>query len=99
MTAAALFKTMDIQNLITAITGAVSGMGLMKVIDYFWLNKKDSKQFDQKLRDELWDRIKNLEGRLDEQNRMLLEVMKENAAVKFENERLQNEIQALRATA
>ncbi|MDL5049518.1 hypothetical protein QQ054_26225 [Oscillatoria amoena NRMC-F 0135] len=46
--------------------------------------KKEQKEFDEKVRNELWDRIKNLEGRIDEQNKMIVEVMKENACLKAE---------------
>lgn len=67
------------------ILSAGGGAVLMKVADWLFLGKKEKKDFDQKVRDELWDRIKNLEGRLDEQNRMLMVVMQENAAYKFEN--------------
>lgn len=72
-------------NLIITILGSGSGGALLlKVIEIYFLPKKVQKEFDEKVRDELWDRIKNLEGRIDEQNKMIVEVMKENASLKAE---------------
>ncbi|KAB2916975.1 MAG: hypothetical protein F9K23_07170 [Bacteroidetes bacterium] len=72
-------------NLLITILGSGSGGALLlKVIEIYFLPKKVQKEFDEKVRDELWDRIKNLEGRIDEQNKMIVEVMKENASLKAE---------------
>lgn len=72
-------------NLLITILGSGSGGALLlKAIEIYFLPKKVQKEFDEKVRDELWDRIKNLEGRIDEQNKMIVEVMKENASLKAE---------------
>lgn len=72
-------------NLIITILGSGSGGALLlKIIEIYFLPKKEQKEFDEKVRNELWDRIKNLEGRIDEQNKMIVEVMKENAYLKAE---------------
>lgn len=72
-------------NLIITILGSGSGGALLlKIIEIYFLPKKVQKEFDEKVRNELWDRIKNLEGRIDEQNKMIVEVMKENACLKAE---------------
>ncbi len=72
-------------NLIITILGSGSGGALLlKIIEIYFLPKKEQKEFDEKVRNELWDRIKNLEGRIDEQNKMIVEVMKENACLKAE---------------
>lgn len=74
-------------ELILGIIGTGTGGSILTIIaQRYLMPKKDEKEFDTKLRDELWDRIKNLEGRLDEQNKMILEVMKENATLKFQLE-------------
>lgn len=66
----------------TVLSSGIGGVLLTKIVEAYFIPKKDEKQFDEKVRNELWDRIKNLEGRIDEQNRMLLEIMKENAELK-----------------
>ncbi|MGV3596719.1 MAG: hypothetical protein ACO1PI_02560 [Bacteroidota bacterium] len=72
-------------NLIITILGSGTGGALLlKIIEIYFLPKKVQKEFDEKVRNELWDRIKNLEGRIDEQNKMIVEVMKENACLKAE---------------
>ncbi len=77
---------------ITVIGSGSGGAVLLKLVEIYILPKKEKKEFDEKVRDELWDRVKNLEGRIDEQNKMIIEVMKENAALKAEVEvlRLEN---------
>jgi len=75
---------MTSDTIITILGSGAGGALLIKVIEIFLLPKEKVKEFDQTLRDELWDRIKNLEGRLDEQNKMIVEVIKENASVKQE---------------
>jgi predicted nuclease with TOPRIM domain len=86
---------MNWELLITIIGSGSGGALLLKLTEIYFLPKKEKKEFDEKVRDELWDRIKNLEGRIDEQNKMIVEVMKENAALKaevemrrFENDKL-----------
>lgn len=72
-------------NLFITIIGSGSGGAiLLKFIEIYFLPQRDKKEFDEKVRNELWDRIKNLEGRIDEQNKMILEVMKENVSLKSE---------------
>lgn len=74
-------------EIITTIIGSGSGGAiLLKLVEIYILPKKDKKEFDEKVRDELWNRIKNLEGRIDQQNSMIIEVMKENASLKAELE-------------
>ena len=68
----------------------------MKLIEVYFLPQKDKKEFDEKVRSELWDRIKNLEGRIDEQNKMIIEVMKENASLKSEVRMFKTENEALK---
>lgn len=68
----------------TVIGSGSGGAILFKLIEIRFLPRKEKKEFDIKVRDELWDRIKNLEGRIDEQNKMILEIMKENATLKSE---------------
>lgn len=70
--------------ILTIISSGSGGALLLKVIEIYFLPKKVKKEFDEKVRDELWDRIKNLEGRIDEQNKMIVEIMKENASLKAE---------------
>ncbi len=83
---------MSWELLITVIGSGSGGAIVLKLTETYFLPKKDKKEFDEKVRDELWDRIKNLEGRIDEQNKMIVEVMKENASLKAEVEilRVQN---------
>jgi hypothetical protein len=88
---------MNWELLITIIGSGSGGALLLKLTEIYFLPKKEKKEFDEKVRDELWDRIKNLEGRIDEQNKMIVEVMKENASLKveigilrLENENLKN---------
>jgi hypothetical protein len=84
-------------ELILTIVGSGSGGAiLLKLVEVYILPKKDKKEFDEKVRDELWDRIKNLEGRIDQQNSMIIEVMKENAALKAEVEVLRVENHSLK---
>lgn len=84
-------------NLISTILGSgIGGVFLTKIIEVYFIPKKDAKEFDEKVRDELWDRIKNLEGRIDEQNRMILEIMKENAELKSEVQVLRSENKSLK---
>lgn len=73
---------------LTIIGSGSGGALLLKLVEVYFLPKKEKKEFDEKFRDELWDRIKNLEGRIDEQNKMIVEVMKENAVLKTEVEML-----------
>lgn len=87
-------------NLFITILGSGSGGAiLLKLFEVYFLPKKDKKEFDEKVRDELWDRIKNLEGRIDEQNKMIVEVMKENAVLKAEVEVLRQENHSLKVNA
>lgn len=72
-------------NLFTTVLSSGAGGAIaIKIIEIYFLPKKDRKEFDEKVRNELWDRIKNLEGRIDEQNKMIIEIMKENATLKSE---------------
>lgn len=73
---------MNWDTIITIIGSGGAGAGIYKVIEYFVVPKAKSKEFDEKLRDELWAQLNTLNGRLDEQNKMLLEVMRENATLK-----------------
>ncbi len=82
---------MNWELIITIIGSGSGGAILLKFIEIYYLPRKDKKEFDEKVRDELWDRIKNLEGRIDEQNKMIVEVMKENATLKTEVEMLRFE--------
>lgn len=79
------------ETVLTILGSGAGGAILIKLIEFFFIPKKDIKDFDIKVRDELWDRIKNLEGRLDEQSRVVIEVMKENASLKSEVELLRAE--------
>jgi predicted nuclease with TOPRIM domain len=84
-------------SLITTILGSgVGGAVITKLIEIYFLPKKEVKEFDEKVRDELWDRIRHLEGRIDEQNRMLLEIIKENAELKTKIHLLRRENSKLR---
>lgn len=88
---------MTTMELILTIIGSGSGGAiLLKLVEVYILPKKEKKEFDEKVRDELWDRIKNLEGRLDEQNKIIIEVMKENASLKAELEVLRIENHSLK---
>jgi predicted nuclease with TOPRIM domain len=82
---------MNWELIVTIIGSGSGGAILIKAVEVFILPKKDEKEFDEKVRDELWDRVKNLEGRLDEQNKMILEVMKENAGLKIQLEAYKQE--------
>lgn len=85
-------------ELIVTIIGSGSGGAiLLKLVEIFILPRKEKKEFDEKVRDELWDRIKNLEGRIDQQNSMIIEVMKENASLKAEVEVLRIENNSLKS--
>lgn len=81
---------------ITVIGSGSGGAVLLKLVEIYILPKKEKKEFDEKVRDELWDRVKNLEGRIDEQNKMIIEVMKENASLKAEVEVLRVENNSLK---
>ncbi len=84
-------------GLITTILGSgIGGAFLTKLIEIYFLPKKEVKEFDEKVRDELWDRIKHLEGRIDEQNRLLLEIIRENAELKTKTQLLRDENLRLR---
>jgi|MDTD01.1.fsa_nt_gb hypothetical protein len=84
-------------ELVVTIVGSGSGGAiLLKLIEVYFLPQKDKKEFDEKVRSELWDRIKNLEGRIDEQNKMIIEVMKENASLKSEVRMFKTENEALK---
>lgn len=87
---------MTLQNAIEFAATLGAGTLLAKIFDWFRLPKKEQKEFDNQLRDELWDRIKNLEGRLDEQNKNIMEAMKENAELKFQLQQVINENSALK---
>lgn len=79
-------------DLITTILGSgVGGVLLTKVYESYFLPKKDEKEFDKKVRNELWDRVKYLEGRIDEQNKLLVEIMKENSQLKIRVQHLRSE--------
>lgn len=80
----------------TIVGSGTGGAAILKFIEIYFLPKKDEKEFDEKMRNELWDRVKNLEGRLDEQNKMILEVMKENASLKTELKVLYQENEKLK---
>jgi predicted nuclease with TOPRIM domain len=87
-------------ELITTILGSgIGGAFLTKLIEIYFLPKKEAKKFDEKVRDELWDRIKHLEGRVEEQNRLLLEIIKENAELKTKIHLLRNENNRLKEEA
>jgi hypothetical protein len=86
------------ETVLTILGSGVGGAVLIKLIEAFFIPKKDVKDFDVKVRDELWDRIKNLEGRLDEQNKIILEVMKDNASLRAEVVILRAENQELKTT-
>lgn len=90
---------MDWNLFITILGSGSGGAVLLKLFEVYFLPKKDKKEFDEKVRDELWDRIKNLEGRIDEQNKMIVEVMKENAVLKAEVEVLRQENHSLKVNA
>lgn len=83
-------------NIWNLLLGGGGGVALWKVVEIWILPRKEKKEFERQLRDELWDRVKNLEGRIDEQTRMILDVMKENAALKVENSLLHEEIESLK---
>lgn len=84
-------------ELVVTIVGSGSGGAiLLKLIEVYFLPQKDKKEFDEKVRSELWDRIKNLEGRIDEQNKMIIEVMKENASLKSEVRMFKTENEVLK---
>lgn len=87
---------MNIELIATIIGSGSGGALLLKLIEVYLLPKRDKKEFDEKVRDELWDRIKNLEGRIDQQNSMIIEVMKENASLKAEVEVLRVENHSLK---
>lgn len=78
------------------LIGGGGGIGIWKAVEYFLIPKKDQKDFDQKFIEQLIGRVNNLEGRIDEQNKMLLEVMRENAELKLKNTLLQEEINDLK---
>ncbi|HYG16503.1 MAG TPA: hypothetical protein VEC12_12170 [Bacteroidia bacterium] len=75
---------MNWELVLTIASSGTGGAILIKILEIYLLPKKDKKEFDEKVRNELWDRIKNLEGRLDQQNKIIIEIMKENAALKVE---------------
>jgi hypothetical protein len=87
---------MNWELLITVLGSGTGGAVILKFVEIYFLPEKDKKEFDEKMRIELWDRIKNLEGRLDEQNKMILEVMKENASLKSELKILYKENEKLK---
>lgn len=68
----------------TITSSGTGGAIIIKLIEHYLIPKKDRKEFDEKVRDELWDRIKNLEGRIDEQNKIIVELIKENAVLRTE---------------
>ena len=90
---------MDWNLFITILGSGSGGAVLLKLFEVYFLPQKDKKEFDEKVRDELWDRIKNLEGRIDEQNKMIVELMKENAVLKAEVEVLRQENHSLKVNA
>jgi hypothetical protein len=84
-------------DLLLTVTGSGTGGAIIiKFIEYYLLPKKDKKEFDEKVRDELWDRVKNLEGRIDEQNKMIVDLIKENAVLRIEVTSLRNENKLLK---
>lgn len=80
------------------LIGGGGGIGIWKAVEYFVIPRKDKKDFDQKFIEQLIGRVNNLEGRIDEQNKMLLQVMKENAELTLRNTLLQDEIKELKQT-
>jgi len=87
---------MNWELFMTIASSGTGGAIFIKVFEIYVLQKKDKKEFDEKVRDELWDRIKNLEGRIDEQNKMIVELIKENAFLRVEITSLRSENQLLK---
>lgn len=64
----------NLQYIITILGSGTVGAILLKTIETFFLPKKDVKTFEEKLRNELWARVNELENKIDQQNALLLQI-------------------------
>lgn len=85
-------------KLIELGAAAISGGVVTQLIAVYALPKKDKKEADQKFIDQLMQRISSLEGRIDEQHRILTDTLKENAILKVELALLKDINEELRKT-
>jgi hypothetical protein len=73
-------------NFIELIAGIVSGGTAQYLISSKFITKKEKRDADEKFIEQLLERVQLLEGRLDEQTKIIKDLLVENAQMKAELE-------------